>query len=322
MRLIGRLSFLAVAIHLAAWARAGFAQSVREFHRTLPVTVSDPVTLEVQLSEGELQIAYGRQEQVSIRAIARTAGAKADNEFFATSLSVEQAGNHLRLRDLSGKGRVEGESRIVYRIDVPYWTEVLSVMGDGKQTITGVMGPVIAATRKGDIKVCYVSKGVVAKTGLGNLDLEVIGERVEAKTGNGNISCIRAVQGVSAETEDGDIVLVVVGPSNATVKTGIGRIEVTGAKGSLLGSTVKGDLQVKAMLYDDWRLSSASGNIRVELPPATRFEVDATTNFGEVLIDRDDIEKPSTKVRYFQQKVNGGGKRIEVRTDSGKIVIR
>lgn len=46
------------------------------------------------------------------------------------------------------------------------------------------------------------------------------------------------------------------------------------------------------------------------------------TNSGEVLIDRADIERPEAEVRHLQEKVNGGGKRIEMRSDSGRIVIR
>lgn len=129
-------------------------------------------------------------------------------------------------------------------------------------------------------------------------------------------------KGVSAETENGDIVLMVVGPSKAIVKKGSGRIDVGGARGSLTGLTSGGDVQVKAMPHDDWRLSSASGNIRIELPPAASFEVDATTNVASgVLINRNDIEKPDIAVRHLHQKVNGGGKRVEVRTESGKIII-
>jgi len=89
-----------------------------------------------------------------------------------------------------------------------------------------------------------------------------------------------------------------------------------------MGSTAGGDLHVKAAPHDYWRLSSVSGCIRVELPQTARFEVDATTNLGDVLIGRDDIEKPNKPVRNLRQKVNGGGKRIEARTESGKIVIQ
>jgi len=91
---------------------------------------------------------------------------------------------------------------------------------------------------------------------------------------------------------------------------------------SMRGSTDAGDLRVKAMLHDDWSLSSASGNIRIELPPAALFEVDAKTDFGEVLLDRDDIESPRLEVRHFHRSVNGASKQIQMRTKSGNIMIR
>ena len=314
---------VALAVALTTCAQLGFAQTAREYHRMLKVTVTDPVTLDVHLSEGELQIAYGRDEQVSIAAIARVpVGAEVDGAFLATPISVEQDGNQLRIRNQSGAGTAVEKVRITCRIDVPYRTEVYSVVDNGKQTITGIMGPVKTQTRKGDIKVSYISKGVIAEAGSGNLDLEVIGERVEARTGAGAISCIRALQGGDAETGDGDIVLTVVGPTRATVKNGTGRIEVGAARGGFIGSTAGGDLRIKAAPHDDWRLSSISGSIRVELPKSARFEVDATTNSGEVLINRDDIERPNASVRNVRQKVNGGGKRIELHTESGKIVIQ
>ena len=314
---------LALAVALATCAQLGFAQSVREYHRTLQVSGPDPVILDVHLSEGDLQIAHGRGEQVSIVAIARVpAGTKAGEDFLATPISVEQDGNHLRVRNLSGAGSAAEKIRIDCRIDVPFRTEVHSAVDNGKQLVTGITGPVKTQTKKGDIKVSYVSKGALAEAGSGNIDIHVIGAHVEAKTGDGAISCSRALQGVDAETGDGDIVLMVVGPSKATVKKGTGRIEVGGARGGFIGSTAGGDLRVKAAPHDDWRLSSVSGSIRVELPPAARFEVNATTNSGEVLINRDDIERPNASVRNLRQKVNGGGKRIEARTESGKIVIR
>ena len=314
---------LAFAIALTTCAQLGLAQSVREYHRTLQVTGVDPVILDVHLSEGDLQIAHSRDGQVSIVAIARVpAGTKAGEDFLATPISVEQDGNRVRVRNLTGAGSAAERIRIDCRIDVPFRTEVNSAVDNGKQLVTGITGPVKTQTRKGDIKVSYVSKGALAEAGSGNLDIGVIGAHVEARTGDGSISCSRALQGVDVETGDGDIVLMVVGPSKATVKKGTGRIEVGGASGCFIGSTAGGDLRVKAVPHDDWRLSSVSGSIRVELPEAARFEVDATTNSGEVLINRDDMERPNASVRNLHQKVNGGGNRIEARTESGKIVIK
>jgi hypothetical protein len=154
------------------------------------------------------------------------------------------------------------------------------------------MGPVSALTGRGDINVSYVSKELVAQAGAGNLDLQVIGARAEAKTGNGNISCTRAVQGVTAETQEGDITLMVVGASSATVKAGWGRISVGGARCNLLSSTDAGELHIKAVPHGDWQLRSASGTVRVELPPSAKFEGDALSNSGTISVERDDIPRP------------------------------
>ncbi len=154
------------------------------------------------------------------------------------------------------------------------------------------------------------------------MDIQVIGEHVEAKTGRGNIAGSRLPKGVSAETGDGDITLMVVGPSTATVKKGSGRIDVGGARGSFAGSTDAGDLHVKAIPHEDWTLRSGTGSIRLELPPDGKFELEASTKTGALELYREDIVKPEADALQLHQSVNGGGKRIEVHTESGRIAIR
>ena len=323
-RFTRRLAWAAVVtIASVAYGQLALAQPTDEFHRTLMVTATEPVTLDVEIPSRELQILYSRDGQVSITGFAQaSADARLDNNFFKAVLTIEQNGNHLKIRHVRNPAYPEEGINVLYRMDVPYRTEVTSRVDHGKQTFSGIMGPVKAVTGKGDIKASYVSKGLQAQVDGGNLDLQVIGEHVEAKTGNGNISCERVAQGVSAETEDGDITLMVVGPSTATVKKGTGRIDVGGARASFTGSTNGGDLHVRAVPHDDWQLNSASGNIRLELPRAAKFELDVSTDSGEFQLDRDDITRPGSATRHFHQKVNGGGTRVDVHTGSGKIVIR
>jgi DUF4097 and DUF4098 domain-containing protein YvlB len=315
--------FTVVSIASVACIQNSFAQVTTETRRTLTVTSTDPLALDVEVPSGDLQILYGREGQVSISGVAKaSADAKLDDNFFPAVLTIEQEGNHLTIRHLPSPAYSEDRIRVLYRIDVPYRTEVTSRLNRGKQNISGILGPGKLATGKGDINASYISKGLQAEVDHGNLDIQVIGEHVEAKTGNGNISCTRVAQGVSAETGDGDITLMVVGPSTATVKKGTGRIDVGGARSTFVGSTDEGDLHVKAIPHDDWQLSSVSGNIRVELPAAAKFELDAATNSGNVLVDREDIAKPDAAVPHLHQQVNGGGKRIEAHTNAGTIVIR
>jgi hypothetical protein len=297
----------------------GWAQSVRELHRTLAVSPTDSVILEVELAEADLQIAYSHDGQVAIGVTVQSPAASAmDEESPGKALIVDQDGNHIHLRDGS-HGR--GDIRTTYRIDVPYRTEVHTFVDHGKQSIVGIMGPVQAGAGRGDIKASYISKEVKAQAVSGNLEFQVIGDRVEAQTGRGNIACIRVAQGVSTKTGNGDIALMVVGPSQATIKSGSGRIEAEGVRGRLEASTDAGDLRVKAVPHDDWQLSSSSGNVQIELPPASGFEVDATTRSGEVVIEHDDMERPAPGVQHFRQKARGGGKLIEIHTGSGKILI-
>jgi hypothetical protein len=65
-----------------------------------------------------------------------------------------------------------------------------------------------------------------------------------------------------------------------------------------------------------------SGNIRVELPPAAKFELDASTDSGNVLVDHDDIAKPGAAVPHLHQHIDGSGKHIEAHTNAGTIVVR
>jgi hypothetical protein len=290
----------------------------REIHRTFAVSTAEPVSLLVELREGDLRIAYAREGEVSISAVPQDAS-NIDLESLATRVAITQAGNRVEIRERRGS---DNQSlKLTYTIDVPYRTEIRSSVQHGNQTMTGVMGPVSAKGGSGDIEVTYISLGVVASAQTGNVSCEVVGGRIEVRTGAGNIECRRALQGIDAETGSGEIALAVVGSSVAVVRGGVGRIDIAGARGPLFASTSAGDLHVKAVPHEDWQLSSSSGTIRIELPPGAGFDLDAATGFGDVVIRREDLKKPDAEFRRITQRANAGGKRIEIRSDDGDIVI-
>ena len=309
---------IALVLLLASTVGVGAGQMSREFHRTLGVPLAEAVSLRVDLLDGDLRIAYARDGEVSISVTAQGAFSS-DPESLSTRLVIVESGDRVEVREQPGAD--SRNLRLTYAIDVPYRTEVHASLRHGKQTITGIMGPVNAEVGDGDVDLSYVSLGVSAHARTGNLSREVVGGRIEAHTGQGNITCLRASRGIDSETQDGDISLAVVGTSNAVVKHGSGRIDVRGAQGGLLASTTAGDLHVKAVPHEDWQLSSKSGTVRVELPPDFSFDLDAVSNSGDLVIVRNDLDKPPIGDRRLKQRANGGGKRIEVRTDSGKIVM-
>lgn len=299
------------------------AQASAEFHRTLVVSGAEPVVLAVEVPAGDVDILYNREGQVLITAMAQGAGdSKLDDKYFSTTLSLEQSGNRVSLRQIPDQSYSREKIKIRFRIDVPFRTEVVSAVKEGKQTIRGLLGPVEAREERGDLNVSYVSQRVHAEVGRGNLRLQVIGEHIDASVLSGNISGERLPLGISAETQDGDITLAIVGPSTVTVKKGSGRVEVAGARGPLTATTDAGDLHVQAVPHADWKLNSVSGTVRLDLPPAGNFELDASTGSGELQIERDDLSQAAIGLRHTNQRANGGGKRIQVQTETGKIVVR
>src|SRR5215831_16014432 len=168
-------------------------------------------------------------------------------EYFGSTLTIEQAKNHIAIQKLPDSAYLDLEPNVSYKIDVPFRTEVRSaISGAGNQTVIGITGPAKIVTGLGDINVSYVRFGLV-----------------HAETAKGRISCTRVSQ-VEAETGSGNITLMEDGHSKASVKAGFGRIEVGGARGGFEGSTDQGDLHIKAVPWDDWQLKSVSGNIRIE----------------------------------------------------------
>lgn len=300
------LSFVTVA---AFAALLGFANSpvafgqAPVFHRMLAVGLKDPVVLDVSISKGDLTIEYNRDGVVSIYASGKDAsGRSLTEDFLKSSLIIDKEENHITVRSSASVPDVKSMS---YRIDVPFRTQVnSSALEMGNQKLIGITGPAKLESSVGNIDVTYVRFS-----------------QVQAITGKGNISCARVAQ-VFAETGRGNITLEEDGPSEAAVKKGLGRIEISGARGKINASTDGGDLHIKAVLTGNWQLKSVAGSIRIELPPRSYFEINAETTSGGISVERDDMHKPPAESHQLHDQVNGGGTHIEAQTISGNIYIQ
>src|SRR5947209_4239787 len=275
------------------------------FRRTLAVSIAEPVVLDIAVSRGDVNIGYARDGEVSFSASAKdVAGKIVGADYFKTALLIEQHENHILIRE-SLATAAELKFNVSYRIDVPFQTEVRSsVTGVGNQKLIGIAGPAKLSNGAGDIEATLVRFA-----------------SVEAITGKGNISCSRSAQ-VVAQTGAGNITLMEDGPSNADVKKGAGRIEVGGVRGGFEGTTDLGELHIKAILNDDWHLTSVAGNIRIEVPSKAKFCLDASTLAGIIYVEHSAMEKHSEDARQLRQEVNGGGKSIQARSNNGNIFIQ
>ncbi|HLJ26001.1 MAG TPA: DUF4097 family beta strand repeat-containing protein [Candidatus Angelobacter sp.] len=275
------------------------------FQRTLELDIKSPLILTVELSRGDITIAYRNEGQFSISGFGKEiTGKSLPEEFFKTALLIDQEGNRITIRESPEAAFGNPLNSTAYRLDVPFRTQVSSsISGTGNQKLIGISGPAKITSGAGDIEAQLVSLG-----------------SVDAHTGKGNISCSR-VSKVTAETGDGNITLLETGPSKAVVSSGRGRIEVAGARGSVDGSVSAGSLHINAVPHGAWKFNSVSGSIRIELPPKAAFNLDAATISGEIDVEHKAMQQSDHEVRHLQQQVNGGGKQIEVRSISGLVVI-
>jgi Putative adhesin len=302
--------FRACTILLLLVAASGLSSGqLSIFQQELDTSIASPVNLSVSLSGGNVTIAYSREGKIKVTAYAKDAqGRSVPKEYFKNHLYIEQQGNNVKISDSVDKSITDLPIgvfySITYRIDVPFRTELVSTLsGLGDQKLLGIMGPAKLVSTVGNVDVQQMRVAPV-----------------QVKTGKGNISCTRDLK-VDAETGEGNITLVEDGPSKAVVKRGTGKIEVAGARGGFEGSTDRGSLHIKAVLFDNWQLNSASGTIRIELPPKAAFELDAKTGGGAISINRDDLQNSDPDVRELHQEVNGGGKRIVARSEKGSIFV-
>jgi DUF4097 and DUF4098 domain-containing protein YvlB len=283
-----------------------FAESTAEFHRNLPLEPSDHIVLDVIVPAGNLTIAYAHAGEITVAATARASHGQIPADYFDRGLIVERTGSHVRVQFNSKTAPVDPDLHVAYTINVPNWIEVNSNVGTGKQTISGVMGPVHAIVGSGDLKIQYITDTLEAKTGRGNIIVDRVGTAAKVETGAGSI-----------RVKD-------VGPgSSAAVKKGTGRIEAAGIRGSFVASTDAGELKVAGSVYDHWDLQSGSGDILVSTAPEDKFDIDAATRSGRVAVENNDIEAPEdANARACHQKVNGGGKLVHIRSTSGSIVLQ
>lgn len=274
-----------------------------DFKRSFEVAYTDHITLDVSVPVGDVNIAFLHAGELSIGATARSDDDKpVPADFFENSLKIERDGSHIQVRFVANPRYSKRDFKVTYNIDVPNAIEVNSSVENGRQMVSGVTGPVKLSSGNGDIKAYYIAT------------------TLEAKTGSGNISVIRTGGAAKVETGAGNISLRDIGPGSiATVKKGTGRIEMDGVSGSFSGITAAGELDVKGGVYGDWELKSSSGNIRILVSKEFKYDIDALTRSGQLAVHNEDIDAQGKDVHEFHQKVNGGGKVVRARTESGNI---
>lgn len=285
------------------------AQSAAEgsFQRSL--TVSGPVDLDLETGSGHVEVHPGASGRVDVRSTVRVSArrrGRAEAEEVLKQIEsnppIEQTGNEIRIGHIENPDYRRDVS-ISYEITVPPDTKVRSHTGSGRQTITGIAGPVDANTGSGRIQINDINSNVSANTGSGSIVAEGIGGGFRGTTGSGSVRLRQTAAG------------------NVEVSTGSGRVELSGVKGELRARTGSGRISVDGEPAGRWDLQASSGSVLVRLPAQAAFNLDARSGSGGVTVDHPVTVQGRIRRNELVGTVRGGGFPLDVRTGSGSIRI-
>jgi hypothetical protein len=113
--------------------------------------------------------------------------------------------------------------------------------------------------------------------------------------------------------------------SDARISTHKGSVHVKEHDGAIDLSTHKGNVHVQfARLGGDSRLETYKGDIEISLPRSAGFDLDARVERGGTLDAAFSLDEKivGRRERIYEQKVNGGGPRLELSTHKGSIQIK
>jgi hypothetical protein len=305
-----RLFAAAALLSLVALPEPAVAQQATgSFARTLAVT--GPVDLEVRSGSGSIEVRTGQAGQVEISGRVKAgdwgpfrsrSSAQERVRRVETSPPIEQAGNRVTV------GRIDDEDvrnhvSISYTLTVPPETTVVSKTGSGSQVIESVRGAVTATSGSGSIRVRGAGGDVRASTGSGSILADTVAGSFSASSGSGSIEGMNVTGRIEASTSSGSL-------------------RLTGLRGGVRASTSSGTMRVQGEPTADWRLSSSSGSVTIELGGKPAFALDAHSNSGRIATDYPVAVSGIINRRELRGSVNGGGPLLHVRTSSGGIHIR
>ena len=165
----------------------------------------------------------------------------------------------------------------------------------GGDIIVGpVTGDLKASTAAGDIRVQTVTGAFLADTAGGDVRAERVGGTLDAKTAGGDIVVLRVGGGVRAVTAGGDVRIGMLSPA---------------IPGGVSVHNAGGDVTI-------WLPADCKADVDLSVNGVDEDESAIRTDFPDVTVTRRQDSQRGTA------KLNGGGEKIVVRTNSGTIRLR
>ena len=257
-----------------------------------------PLTLDLRLPSGEIEVASGEGEETVVEL-----DATRDND--DARAVVESARIELRRRGDGHEVLVDVErkrfgflfdmmrSGLTLRVRVPDDADVQISTSSADVDLRGRFGSLKAQLASGDLRADEFDGRVDVKSASGDVELQRIGGPASIATASGDI-VIRAVHG------------------EATLRSASGDVFVDEAADSLTVQTASGDQQIRSVGSGRIALTSASGDQQVGVRSGSRVHLDVKTMSGDASSELEVRDRPG----------EGSGPQVEIRATSMSGDIR
>jgi putative adhesin/cell wall-active antibiotic response 4TMS protein YvqF len=211
----------------------------------------------------------------------------------------------------------------------------------GQVEVRGIMGAVEVENRNGSVTVEDVSDAVKITDRYSEVNAKNIGGSLQIANRNGsvyvsevrgNTTISNAYGPITAENITGDLTLN--GRNNSieaehvsgrvTADASYQNVTIRDASGPITVRNRNGDVVVGFVKPPDKDVSVVTqySNVRLELPPAASFNIDARTQHGSVDSEFDGVETGSSnRDRTLKGQVGRGGPSINIETRNGDIRV-
>lgn len=219
------------------------------------ISVSAPPELEINISQGNINITRGNDKEIKISSRFKVLGIneeeiKLSAEKIKKDPPIDIKNNKIKIGNLK-KYNIDGwfsKNKVVIDLDI----------------------------------YAPVKTTVAAETGIGNINVISLGSNVKAKTGLGSIKIENAE---SADVKTGSGYIKIAGIANdVNVISGKGSIELIMLSGNINAKTGYGDITVNSKINEGkkWILDSGLGNVELKLSPKSMFSFSCVTGLGKI----------------------------------------
>ncbi len=256
----------------------------------------EPVDLYLELDRGQVTVTAVATGQSSLR----VEGDQPER------LQVHADGNRIRAV-VERRSLFDFAPSLRVWVTVPVESRAAVRTGSAGVAAAGRLAEATVTSGSGDVEVAEAGTANL-QTGSGQVRVGTVGQ-LRAKTGSGDVTVGEVAGPALLHSGSGNLRLGHA-RANASLKTASGDIAVEVADADLVTTTASGDIAVSRVSRGDITGSSASGSLRIGVPPAVPVWTDISTLTGRISSDLAGAGRPQAGQDHL---------RLRAKTVSGDV---